>query len=74
MITILTAEIQKKIVILYQLMKIYLCRPIVLIKNRLVFNRNTTSSIYLLEIGRLVSVLFYHIRTFLNKINRAVVN
>ena len=43
------------------------------IKNRLVFSRNTTSSIYLPEIGRLVSVLLYHLQSFLNKISRAVV-
>ena len=41
-------------------------------KNRLVFSRNTISSIYLLKIWRLVSVLLYHLPTFLNKISRAV--
>ena len=44
------------------------------IKIRQVFSRNTTSSIYLLEIGRLVSVLLYHLQTFLIKLTQLFYN
>ena len=50
-------------------------RPVVLLRfsSVVVFSRNTTSSIYLLEIRRLFSVLLYHLQTLLDKIKRAAV-